>query len=108
MKTYKEEQPSNLEGALKVFERGLQEQSWKIQGIPGFIPMTHRDECALCEQYAAHVIEAAKCLIVAIPSHRIEVAFQTAWPQTVTDIKDEAVDKAVRDYTYTQSDYWSQ
>ena len=24
----------------------------KIEGIPGFITMTHRDECTLCEHYA--------------------------------------------------------
>ena len=60
MKTYKEEQPSNLEGALKVFERGLQEQSWKIQGIPGFIMMIHRDECTLCEKYAKHAVAVAE------------------------------------------------
>ena len=89
-----DQRASNLKGALKLFRERLQEQTWEIQGIPEFVTMTHRDKCALCKQYAAHTIEVAKCPTVAIPSHQIEVPFWTAWPQTVTCIEDEAVDKA--------------
>ena len=32
--------------------------------------------------------------VVEIPSHRIELAFQTAWPHVVECIEDDAVDKA--------------
>ena len=42
----------------------------------------------------AHAIAVARCLTVAILSHWIKLAFWTAWPQVVTCIKDEAMDKA--------------
>ena len=87
---------SQLTGALKLFKERLQEQTFTIQGIPGFIVMTHRGACSTCETYATHTIASAsaRCPTVAILSHQINLMFQTAWPQVVTLIKDEAVDKA--------------
>ena len=72
MDIYEEERPSNLKGALKVFERRLQVQLRQIQGIPGFIMMTHRYKCALCEQYTKHAVAVVEKPIVAIPSQKIE------------------------------------
>ena len=56
--------------------------------------MTHRDECSLCKQYAEHAVAASEKLTVEIPSHRIELAFRTAWPRVVECIEDDAVDEA--------------
>ena len=92
MDIYKEERPSNLKGASKGFKRRLQAQSWQTQGSLGFITMTHRDKCGLCEQYAEHAVAAAEKPTVAILSHQIELTFQMAWPQVVTCIEDEAMD----------------
>ena len=89
-----EQESSQLEGASKLFEERLQEQTFMIQGIPGFITTTHRGKCSTCEMYAAHAIVAVICLTVAIPSHRMEHAFRVAWPQVVTHIEDEAMDEA--------------
>ena len=85
---------SQLTGALRLFEERLQEQTFTIQGIPGFVTMTHRGNCATCETYAVHAIAAARCLMVAILSHWIKVTFQTAWPQVMTHIEDKAMDEA--------------
>ena len=49
--------------------------SWQIKGVPSFITMTHRDECTLCEQYAAHTVAASEKPTAEIPSHQIELAF---------------------------------
>ena len=68
--------------------------SWQIEGVPGFITMTHRDECLLCEQYAKHAVAVSEKLTVEIPSHRIELAFWTAWPRVVECIEDDAVDES--------------
>ena len=68
--------------------------SWQIEGVPGFITTTHRDECLLCEQYAEHAVGASEKPMVEIPSHQIELAFRTAWPLVVEHIEDEAVDEA--------------
>ena len=89
-----EQESSQLEGASKLFEERLQEQTFMIQGIPGFITTTHRGKCSTCEMYAAHTIVAARCLTVAIPSHQIEHVFHIAWTQVVTHIEDEAMDEA--------------
>ena len=35
---------------------------------------------------------------VEIPSHRIELAFRTAWPRVVERIEDDAVDKPTANY----------
>ena len=67
--------------------------SW-IEGVPGFITMTHRDECSLYEQYAEHAVAASEKPTVEILSHRIELAFRTAWPRVVERIEDNAVDEA--------------
>ena len=56
--------------------------------------MTHRDECTICEQYAKHAVVASEKLMVEIPSHWIELAFQTAWPCIVAHIEDNVVDEA--------------
>ena len=53
--------------------------------------MTHRDKCSLCEQYAEHALAASEKPTVEIPSHQIELAFWTAWPQVVEHIEDDAV-----------------
>ena len=56
--------------------------------------MTYRDECSLCEQYAEHAVAASEKPTVEIPSHRIELAFWTAWPRVVECMEDDAVDEA--------------
>ena len=89
-----EQESSQLEGASKLFKERLQEQTLTIQGIPGFITTTHRGKCSTCEMYATHTIAAAKFPTVAILSNRIEHAFWVAWPQVVTRIEDDAIDKA--------------
>ena len=86
--------PSELKGAAKVFAKRRLESLWQIEGVPGFIKMTHRDECLLCEQYAEHTVAASEKPMVEIPSHRIELAFRTVWPWVVECIEDNAVDKA--------------
>ena len=60
---------SQLEGASKLFKERLQEKTFTIQGIPGFIIMTHGGKCTACEVYTAHAIAAAKSPTVAILSH---------------------------------------
>ena len=81
-------------GALKVFEKQQQESLWKIEGVPGFITMTHRDECTLCKQYAKQTVVVLEKLTVEILSHQIELAFQTAWQHVVACIEDDAMDEA--------------
>ena len=88
------EGPLKLKGAAKVFVKRWLESSWQIEGVPGFITMTHRDKYTLCEQYAEHAVVALEKLMVEIPSHQIELAFQTAWPCMVEHIEDDAVDEA--------------
>ena len=85
---------SQLTGASKLFEERLQEQTFTIQGILGFVMTTRRGDCMTCETYTTHVIAAAKGPMVAIPSHQIKIAFQTVWPQVMTCIEDDAVDEA--------------
>ena len=89
-----DQQSSQLDDAMKLFEERLQEQTFTIQGIPGLLTMTHREKCSTCGTYATHVIAAAKIPMVEIPSHQIEVALQTAWPKVVAHLEDEAIDKA--------------
>ena len=55
-----------------------------------------------CEMYVAHAIAAARSLMVAILSHQIGHVFQTAWPQVVTHIEEEAVDKAYSKLSWYQ------
>ena len=88
------EGPSKLKGALKVFKIRQQESSWQIEGVPGFITMTYRDKYSLCEQYTKHTVVVLEKLTAEIPSHQIELAFQTAWPCMVAHIEDNAVDEA--------------
>ena len=83
---------STLKGAAKVFAKQWLESSWQIQGVPGFITTTHRDECSLCEQYAEHAVAASEKPMVELPSHQIELAFRTAWPRVVEHIEDNAMD----------------
>ena len=94
MDVQENEGPSTLKGAAKVFAKRQLESSWQIEGVPGFITTTHRDECSLCKQYAEHAVAALEKLTVEIPSHRIELAFQTAWPRVVERIEDDAMDEA--------------
>ena len=56
--------------------------------------MTHRDECTLCEQYAKHTVAASEKLMLEIPSHQIELAFQMVWPHVVAHIEDDTMDEA--------------
>ena len=78
MDVQENEGPSTLKGAAKVFAKRRLESSWQIEGVPGFIMTTHRDECSLCEQYAEHAVAASEKPTVEIPSHWIELAFRTA------------------------------
>ena len=87
-------QSSQLDDASKLFEERLQEQTFMIQGIPGFVTPTHRGKCSTCATYAIHVIVTARSLMVEILSHQIEVALWTVWPKVLTRIEDEAIDKA--------------
>ena len=48
----------------------------------------------LCEQYTEKAVAALEKLMVEILSHRIELAFWTAWPCMVERIEDDAVDEA--------------
>ena len=89
-----ERRPSTLKGSAKVFAKRRLESSWQIEGVPGFITTTHRDECSLCEQYAKHAVVASEKPTVEIPSHRIELAFRTAWPWVVERIEYDAMDEA--------------
>ena len=94
MDVQENEGSSTLQGAAKVFAKRQLESSWQIEGVPGFIRTTLRDECSLCEQYAEHAVAASEKPTVEIPSHRIELAFQTVWPRVVERIDDDAVDEA--------------
>ena len=80
MDVQENEGSSILKGTAKVFAKQQLESSWQIERVPGFITMTHRDECSLCKQYAEHTVAASEKPTVEIPSHRIELAFRTAWP----------------------------
>ena len=82
-------QSSQLDDASKLYEERLQEQTFTIQGIPGLVTTIHRGKCPTCAIYAAHVIVTARSPTVEMPSHRIEVALQTAWPKVLTCIEDE-------------------
>ena len=86
--------PSKLKGATKVFAKRQLELLWQMEGVPGFITMTHRDECLFCEQYAEHAVAALEKPMVERLSHQIELAFQTAWSCMVECIEDDAVDEA--------------
>ena len=79
-----------LQGAVKIFEAGLKSETWDIHGMPQFITTTHREGCDMCEAYTLHVVEVSKALTVEIPSREVEKAFQTAWPNIVHHIEDEA------------------
>ena len=96
---------SQLKGASKLFKERLQEQSFQIQGIPGFVTMTHRGDCTTCETYATHAIVAARSPMIAIPSYQIELTFWSAWPQVMTQIEDEAVDEAQGKLSWYQYQY---
>ena len=67
--------------------------------------MTHRDECSLCNQYAEHAVVALEKPMVEILSHRIELAFQTVWPQVVECIEDDAVDEAHNKLSWYRNRY---
>ena len=82
----------------------LQKQTFEIWEIPGFLTMTPRGDCTICETYAAHAIVAARSLTVAILSHQIELLFQTAWPQVMTCIEDDTMDNAHGKLSW----YWDQ
>ena len=50
-------------------------------------------------------IAAAKSLMVAIPSHQIELVFQMSWLQVVTHIEDDAMDEAHSKLSWYQDQY---
>ena len=77
MDVQENEGPSTLKGAAKVFARWWLELSWQIEGVPGFITTTHRDECSLCEQYAEHAVVALEKLTVEIVIETGEVIYIT-------------------------------
>ena len=90
-----DQQSSQCDDALKLFENILQEQTLTVhQGIPGMVTTTHKGKCSTCGTYATHIIAAAKNLTIDIPSHHIKVTFQNVWPRIVKHIEEEAVDKA--------------
>ena len=103
MDVQENEGTSTLKGAAKVFAKRRLESSWQIEGVPGFITTTHRDECSLCEQYAKHAVVASEKPMVEIASHRIELAFQTAFPRVVERIEDDAMDEAHGKLTWYRS-----
>ena len=88
------QQLSQFDDALKLFEENLQEQTLTIQDIPELITMTHRGKCSICGTYATHMIVAAKSPTIEMLSHWIEVVIWNVWPKVVTHIEDEAIDKA--------------
>ena len=75
-----------------------------MEGVPGFITMTHRDNCTLCEQYTKHTALVSEKLTVEILSHWIELSFWMAWPCMVAHIEDDAVDEAMTKYHGITSD----
>ena len=79
-----------LQGAVKIFEAGLKSKTWDIHGMPQFIMTTHREGCETCNVYVLHIIKASELLMVEIPSREVKKAFQTAWPNVVHHIEDEA------------------
>ena len=79
-----------LQGAAKIFKAGLRSKTWDIHGMPHFITTTHHEGCEVCKAYALHVVEASKVLMVEIPPREVDKAFQTAYPNIIHHIEDEA------------------
>ena len=79
-----------LQGAVKIFEAGLRSKTWDIHGMSQFITTTHREGCEVYKAYALHIVEVSKVLMVEILPREVEMAFQTAWPNIVHHIEDEA------------------
>ena len=100
-----EDSPTELKGASKVFAQRRADSTWQIEGVPGFITTTHRDDCLLCEQYVKHAVAASEKLMTEIPSRRIELAFRTAFPRVVERIEDDVVDEAHRKLTWYRNRY---
>ena len=78
-----------LKGAVKIFEAGLQSQTWDIHGMPHFITTTHCEGCNMCKVYALHIVEVSRAPTVEIPSREVKKAFRIAWPNIVCQIEDE-------------------
>ena len=75
-----EDGPTELKGASKVFAQWRADSTWQVEGVPGFITTTHRDDCSLCKQYVKHAVAASEKLTTEILLHQIELAFRTAFP----------------------------
>ena len=100
-----EDGPTELKGASKVFAQWRADSTWQVEGVPGFITTTHRDDCSLCEQYAKHAVTASEKLTMEIPSCLIELAFRTVFPRVVERIEDDAVDEAHGKLTWYRNRY---
>ena len=79
-----------LQVVAKIFEARLRSKTWDIHGMPHIITTTHCEGCEVCEAYTLHVVEASKVPMVEILPREVEKAFQTAWPNIVHHIEDEA------------------
>ena len=83
-----------LQGAVKIFEAGLQSKTWDIHRMPHFVTTMHHEGCNTYEAYALYVIEVSKVLMVEILPSEVEKAFQTAWLNIVCHIEDKASSKS--------------
>ena len=72
------------------FEDKVKEWTWDIQGIPHFITTMYRKGYALCNEYNAHTLKAAKTYTVKVLYHQIELAFWRAWSHVVNPMIDKA------------------
>ena len=60
-------------------------------GCPILSPQHIVRECEVCKAYTLHIVEASKVPTVEIPPREVEKkAFQTAWPNIIHHIEDEA------------------
>ena len=78
-----------LKGAVKIFEAGLQSQTWDIHGMPTFNTTTHCEGWNMCKAYALHIVEMSRAPTVEIPSREVKKAFWISWPNIVCQIEDE-------------------
>ena len=80
-----------LQGAAKIFEAGLRSKTWDIHGMPHFITTTHREG-----MWGVRSIHFARSRSVKGANSRNTAqggwkkAFQTAWPNIIHHIEDEA------------------
>ena len=81
--------PSKARGMIEVINARLQAQMWDIPGMPNFLMTMHKDDCAICQSYAEHVLEALKGTTIPILHPQIANMFHSAWPQSVAIIEDD-------------------